>query len=659
MKRKKVSGTELILVLLVSVILSNGSIINQFSPFAVALSSALAGIDIAVSLIGALVGFIAFGKFTASLSYIAVILFLCAYELLAWSFKWKLSILKKSILTSLTLLICDVFIAPWQGFEISRITMIIFNATICGLLSYTANFLLTNRQAKNWLRPNTKQLLFLGVAFTSIICALSSFEIWLLNAGIIAGMIVVLVLSRRSVSEVAVCGALTTAGVAIGNLPFANSCLFLAVGGIISAVLYKYGKLQSTLGFISVCLAGVLVTGIDVYTVGLLLDMLIAAAVSAVIKYSPDMLTTSNISSSEYAAGKLMSAAEAVNEVKDNINKVADMLDKKTAKNTAWIYEKASGVVCRTCDRNMICWQENYDRTAKAMALAVGQYDSKTSITTADLPEYLRTSCKRNAEFTDELNGFYSSYLADLRATRKLISQRKLIINQLDLAREMFVKVSDDLNTYSSPEAKTLATEVKVISQPASGRVSGDASNAFCDDDGNFYFCLFDGMGKGKRAAVDSNFLSNIIGELAGTGVDMDTVMKTANDCMMVKSGDESFSTADIIKINLKNGKTEIIKAGSAPTYFISNGVVTKIATKTFPLGVFTGTKSEKTVITAQEGDIFVLASDGAGDITALLECSKTTNTEMLAENLLDFAKKNNEEYKDDVSIAVIKLKKC
>ena len=165
-------------------------------------------------------------------------------------------------------------------------------------------------------------------------------------------------------------------------------------------------------------------------------------------------------------------------------------------------------------------------------------------------------------------------------------------------------------------------------------------------------------MGKGKRAAVDSNFLSKIVGELAETGLQMDTVMKTANDCMLVKSGDESFSTADILKINLKSGKAEIIKAGSAPTYFISKGEVTKIATKTFPLGMFTGTQSEKTVISTDVGDIFVLSSDGAGDISSFLENSTTTNTEILADGILNFVKKNNEAYKDDVCIAVIKLKK-
>ena len=657
MKRKKVTGTELLIVLLISVILSNGEIAKSFSPFTAAFASTLGGVGLAASLVGTVIGFAFFGKITASLNYVAVILFLCAYEILSSSFKWKTPPMKKALITGSLMLVCDVLIAPWNGFEVARIISILINSLLCGAMSYYFNFLKTRLSPKFWIRPTKADYTALSIAFLSAITALASFDIWLFNAARIAGILAVALASRKSVSAAAVCGILVTAGIALGNYEYASSCTFITVSAIVLASLYEYGKIKSISVFLCVNFLSMLIIGIDVYTVGFFIDSLIGTAVSLFIKYSPEGINQ-GWSSTQYAYNKLLAAADAVGEVESSINKVANLLDKKTAKNTDWIYEKASGVVCRNCEKNMYCWQENYDRTVLAMNNAVRQYDKKTSLTTADLPDYLKTGCTKATEFTNELNGFYSSFLADSRATRKLLAERKIMLNQLELAKEMFVSVSDDLMSEDMGEKNKLDTEVKVLVKPASGSVSGDCYNAFCDADGNFYFCLFDGMGKGKRAAVDSNFLSKIVGELAETGLQMDTVMKTANDCMLVKSGDESFSTADILKINLKSGKAEIIKAGSAPTYFISKGEVTKIATKTFPLGMFTGTQSEKTVISTDVGDIFVLSSDGAGDISSFLENSTTTNTEILADGILNFVKKNNEAYKDDVCIAVIKLKK-
>lgn len=657
MKDKKVTGTEILLVLLVSVILSNGEIAGTFSPFVVAFSSALGGISLGVSLVGAVVGFAFFGKMMTSLNYIVVILFLCALEILSASLKWKISPLKKATLTGVLMLVSDILIAPWSGFEIGRIAVILAGGALCGVLSFYFNYLKTKTASKDWIRPTAMQYAALSVTFLAAVTALSAFDIWIFNAGRIFGILAVTLVGRRSVKETAVCGALVTAGVALGNYEYAQSCIFIAVSAIVFASLFEYGKLKAYLLFSAFNFFSMLTVGVNIYSVGFFIDSLVAVLISVFIKYSPETLKGA-YSSSEYACEKLLCAADAVEKVEDSINKVASVLDKKTAKNTDWIYEKASGVVCRNCDKNMYCWQENYDRTANAMCLAVKEFDKKTTLNTSDLPDYLKMNCPKNAEFLSELNGFYNSYLADSRATRKLMSQRKIMLNQLELAREMFIKVGNDLVKEQGEQQRRFDVEIEVASKPASGNVSGDCYNTFYSDDGVFYFCLFDGMGKGKRAALDSNFLSKVVTELMGTGIEMNTVMKTANDCMLVKSGDESFSTADIIKIDLKNGKTEIIKAGSAPTYFISKGKATKIATKTFPLGMFSGVQTEKTEICADANDIFVLSSDGAGDILKILESSSTTNTEILAENLYEQARKNNEKNADDISIAVIKLKK-
>ena len=658
MKRNKISGTGLFAVVLISVILSNGTVFGMLSPFSVAFLSSLSGLNVLASLLGSTLGYLVFGKFETMLHSFTAMLFLSALSLFIDTLKLKITPVRKAFFTGALVLISDVLTNVWMDEGFLGLVLLLFDGVLTGFLSYCANYLFIKADKGEFINFKGKDVIFIGVAFTSAICALSSFELWFLNWGRIIGIVALLLFARRSLEESVVCGTLTLSGIAIGNLPFTYSTSLIVLSGVIVSLLSEYGRLVQILSFMVLTILEVFVLGVDPYSAGLILDGFVAVLICGLIKELPDFLPADRITASEYASKKLLLAAEAVSEVKDSIDKVAQILDKKSAKNLDWIYEKASGVVCRSCDKNMYCWQDNYGETARAMAGAVGEYKKKSVITSKDLPEYLKKNCSKCTEFADELNGFYNSYLADHKATMKLLSQRKLLENQLELSKEMFIKVSRDLEEINEPKRLKFTPEVSVISRPATGTVSGDTSNSFCDDEGNFYFCLFDGMGQGKRAAVDSGFLSNVVGGLAGVGIEMETVMKTANDCMLCKSSDESFSTADIIKINLKNGDTEIIKAGSAPTYIISGKEVSKISTETFPLGVFTNNKTEKINLKTKEGDIFVIASDGAGDITEFLETLETKNPHSIAVSLLDYAEENNENYADDVSVAVIKLNK-
>ena len=655
MRNKKATFTELLLVLLVSVILSNGTIFNTLSPFSVAFLSALSGISAVASLLGGTIGFLVFGKFAEVLHSFVAMLFVLALGVFCESLKIKITPKRKAFFTGLIVIICDVFTSAFIAKGLFGVVLLIIDGVVCGFLSYSASFLVNKIKLSDLIRPDNKEIFFMSIGLFSTICALSSFELWFFNWGRILGMIVVLLFARKNMSEAVICAGITIGAIALGNLSFTYSTALLTVSAVVVFFFKQYGRFAQSLIFISISSIQMFILGIDVYSAGLFIDAMISAVICMFIKTSPEFFITDNFNACEYATKKLMSAADAVNEVKVNINKVAQMLDKKGAKNLDYIYEKASGIVCRNCDKNMSCWQENYNETARAMSVAVKQYNNKSLIKASDLPVYLQKNCSRCAEFAEECNGFYNSYLADLRASRKLLSQRKIMINQLDLAKEMFIKVSSDLANFNEPKRLIYIPQVKVSVLPAE-KVSGDTYNAFCDDDGNFYFCLFDGMGQGKRASVDSEFLSSVVGGLAVSGIEMETVMKTANDCMMVKSVDESFSTADVIKIDLSNGEAEIIKAGSAPTYLMTKNRVRKISTETFPLGVFSNTKPEKTNINVSAGDIFVIASDGAGDITEILEKTDTKNIEILADRILDFAKENNKNHTDDVSVALIKV---
>ena len=573
MKSKSVNATLLIIVVLFSAVLSGGTVCGVFLPFSIAFCSALSGIYVPASAIGSIIGFAVFGKFSDSLNIVCALLVLCLITLIKETFKWRISITLRAVITALTVFVCDLVATARVRFTFTDFLITFTFASLCGFLSLSFSYVLKMKNKKDWIRPKKSQVVFVSVVFVSLICVLSSFELWICNLGRIVGIVCILLFARRSTFLTLLSSTLCLVAITLSNLPFGLSSVFLVISAVVASLFYEYGKFASALSFFALNVLGVFVVGVDIYSAGLVLDSLFGVCICLFIKRTPNIF--SFLDNSDYVYKKLSLATDTICDIENSFISVANTLE-----------------------------------------------------------------C---------INGGDSQ--------QKLDTQRNVLLNQLNLAKQMFITAScDDLFSFGDAD---FDVQMKVISVPANNKVSGDTSKSFYDNGGNFFFCLCDGMGTGGRAAVDSAFLSKIICDLIKTGVDINTVMKTASDCMILKSSDESFSTADVIKINLKNKKAEITKVGSAPTYFISNGKVTKFATSSFPVGILPATKYETTKVDVCVGDIFVFTSDGAGDIEDLLFRLQSTNASIIAEDIVDFATKNPENSRDDISVAVIKLIKC
>jgi len=140
----------------------------------------------------------------------------------------------------------------------------------------------------------------------------------------------------------------------------------------------------------------------------------------------------------------------------------------------------------------------------------------------------------------------------------------------------------------------------------------GDACESFIDDRGRAILLLSDGMGCGGSAAVDSNLTVGLMSRLLRCGFGFDQAAKIAGTAMMVKSGDESFSTLDIACIDLYDGMTTFLKAGAPPTYILRCGRVERIEPASMPIGILPEVRLEKASARLRAGDVVVVLSDGA-----------------------------------------------
>ena len=160
----------------------------------------------------------------------------------------------------------------------------------------------------------------------------------------------------------------------------------------------------------------------------------------------------------------------------------------------------------------------------------------------------------------------------------------------------------------SPPYGVGLATKQQASQKNA---VCGDTVTQFYDGRGGFYLLLSDGMGQGRKAALDSRTVCTILSKLIVSGFTWQTSMRLLNTILSVKSASESLATVDIIYLDLYSGEAEFIKAGAASSFWVSDKNVTRIRSFTLPLGIVSGIRFDSKKITAMPGDTLLLLSDG------------------------------------------------
>ena len=147
-----------------------------------------------------------------------------------------------------------------------------------------------------------------------------------------------------------------------------------------------------------------------------------------------------------------------------------------------------------------------------------------------------------------------------------------------------------------------------------SARESGDSYSFVELKNGHCLLALSDGMGSGRRARIESTIAIELLEEFLESGFDIDTAVSMINSALLLKSGDELFSTLDICCIDLHDGAAEFIKIGASTTFLLRDGEVDVIRSWTLPVGIMQSVETDTSRRRLKHGDMLVLVTDGVLD---------------------------------------------
>ncbi|MBQ8002497.1 MAG: SpoIIE family protein phosphatase [Clostridia bacterium] len=148
--------------------------------------------------------------------------------------------------------------------------------------------------------------------------------------------------------------------------------------------------------------------------------------------------------------------------------------------------------------------------------------------------------------------------------------------------------------------------------------LSGDSVRFRIISKNLYAFVLCDGMGFGERAAFEASGAADTLLDLIEAGVEGSAAMEIVNS-LLIPFGEATFSAADLCLYDASDNTAQIIKCGSAASFTKSGDRVDALYSKNMPLGSVVKNSVESFTLSAKEGDIIVMISDG------VLEGSKET----------------------------------
>ena len=213
-------------------------------------------------------------------------------------------------------------------------------------------------------------------------------------------------------------------------------------------------------------------------------------------------------------------------------------------------------------------------------------------------------------------------------------------------------------------EAAELSAEAHAAVRVGAGEtVCGDTCRCFHDGRGNYYVVLSDGMGRGKRAALDSALVCTLTSRLVRAGFSLDCAVRAVNTALMTRSAEETLATLDILRIDLSDGQTWFFKAGAAASVVRTMERTAMVERSSLPLGILKEAELAQAETRLCAGDRVLLMSDGAGVLPPqyfkeLFGRMKKKSVRELAETAADEAMKYSPTGRhDDITVVAVEVK--
>ena len=156
-------------------------------------------------------------------------------------------------------------------------------------------------------------------------------------------------------------------------------------------------------------------------------------------------------------------------------------------------------------------------------------------------------------------------------------------------------------------------------SRPREGEgICGDCAAWFETDRGLLYLMISDGMGSGEEARREASTALRLMEQFLRAGVEAEPALKTINAALTLRNEETgTFTTLDLLELDLASGQAALYKYGAAPTYIKRHGGVRRLTGAALPAGLQEIQSVPAPIrFPLEEGVFLLMVSDGIADAT-------------------------------------------
>ncbi len=317
--------------------------------------------------------------------------------------------------------------------------------------------------------------------------------------------------------------------------------------------------------------------------------------------------------------------------------------------------------------------------------LVAGQYGELNSLFTGmagDIEDGFKFLEKEEEQIVDELdkNGIMPYEVSAIESTSgrcevylrlpPVIRRTAVegIISEVMGRTFSYEETEGGLSKYVSKPDYTVDAAVLQLPQDGSEE-NGDSVTTFTVGGSEFYAVLADGMGSGSEARYESAAALRLLTSFLRAGFSVKTALGILNSAMCLNIGGETYSTVDIMRIDLYTGEAEFFKIGSAESVILCGDEVSVLSSSSAPVGILSDIRLGSKKMTLGEGDTVLMMTDGiteAGCTVSRTDWIKNLiikpygEMSELAKEVMDTAlEKSRGIAKDDMSVAAVRLMGC
>ena len=248
----------------------------------------------------------------------------------------------------------------------------------------------------------------------------------------------------------------------------------------------------------------------------------------------------------------------------------------------------------------------------------------------------------------------------------KILRHQMILQNQ-----ECGLRQNKDSCMYSFISQDEFRLQVGIAKSTKKGSpISGDTSLQTKLEDGKVLLAISDGMGSGPEARKSSKIAIKMLERLLISGFEKENSIKLINSAIFSNTDEDMYATLDVEIFDLYAGNVEFIKNAACPTYIKRQGGVQMLKTESLPAGIINDIEISTYDKDLEDGDIFVICSDGVIDsnkeflnkelwVKYLLEDIETEDVQKIADIIINEAiDYDYGQEKDDMTVVVAKVKK-